>query len=311
MLQKWIALAAASLLLAITACINFESQSVSFRHLPDKDTLLIFQQYNGITGSKAEGISDEEILQLDSVVNRARTFFFSNWILEYDRDEAIKRMEALGKPADPDDRVADPALRERLRAFNKLLVDNITIHNGPFFLDSQGKLCAIQKVTVQNLSKILAAANRSIRDAVLVELNAEGFDSLSGESKHLLRQFSAGDQPFIQFEGNRLTFRWPMDPKDVVGLLIRSNTKEGEEEKFWFPNFAKGGLEFAYVKDQAIFSLGSKDAPFTHLLAKSLGETKYRPNVVAHVSEKYKIQAGLEPDKMRDAFFGLAKPAKP
>ena len=312
MRRKLSILLAAGFFIAITACIEFESQSVSFRHLPDKDTLLIIQQYNGICGgNKKEGLSKDEIGQLDTLMTSAQTFFFSNWLLQYDREESIKIIQRLSKPAEPDDRLNDPAARERLRVFNKLLVDNITILNGQFYLDQKGKLCGIQKITIANISKILAAANNSIRDLILSELadGVDGFSEFSDETRHLLRQAAGGNQSFLQIEGNRLTFRWPIALDDVIKHILNEN-KEDKEDGFWFRNFARGGLEFAYVKNNACFSIGSKDAPFSSLTAVSLGKVDYTPNAVQHVKTKFKLQEGFDIAKVRDEFFGLAKPAK-
>ena len=56
--------------------MDFEKQTMVYRHYPKADTLVIWQQYEGIYGDDGfEGLSLEEIDQLHSVLEGERTFF--------------------------------------------------------------------------------------------------------------------------------------------------------------------------------------------------------------------------------------------
>jgi len=60
------------------------------------DTLRIFQSYQAIFGEDSkDGLSHDELAQLDSVLTGQRTFFFANWIWEYNHDELRQTMDEL------------------------------------------------------------------------------------------------------------------------------------------------------------------------------------------------------------------------
>src|SRR5919198_2743031 len=76
----------------LTGCLEFGKQTMSYHYDKATDTLRIFQDYHGIFGEDAkgkpgEGLSAEEQEQLESVLKGQRTFFFSNWIFEYNRQQ--------------------------------------------------------------------------------------------------------------------------------------------------------------------------------------------------------------------------------
>ena len=79
--------------------LNLKNKPSSFQHYPGTDTLVIWQHYEGIYGEDNEhGLSETEREQLHSVVNGERTFFFANWIFEYNAqsiDQFIKEDEAV------------------------------------------------------------------------------------------------------------------------------------------------------------------------------------------------------------------------
>ena len=92
--------------LLLPGCIEFKKQTLVFQHYPGTDTLVIWQHYEGIHGEDNEhGLSETEREQLHSVVNGERTFFFANWIFEYNAqgiDQFIKEGEAeLKKGIEP------------------------------------------------------------------------------------------------------------------------------------------------------------------------------------------------------------------
>ena len=80
--------------LLLPSCIEFEKQTLMFRHYPETDTLVILQHYEGIYGEDQEhGLSEKERKQLHSVVTGKHTFFFSNWITTYDAAHTTKFIE--------------------------------------------------------------------------------------------------------------------------------------------------------------------------------------------------------------------------
>ena len=76
-------------LLLLCGCLEFEEQSMSYRYDEKTDTLYIFQDYRGIAASSGEKLSADEVQQLESVIKTERTFFFANWIFEFNREESV------------------------------------------------------------------------------------------------------------------------------------------------------------------------------------------------------------------------------
>jgi len=88
-------------LLFAPGCIEFAEQTMTYRHEAKTDTLYIFQDYRGIFGAdKSDGLSDNELEQFNSVLKTQRTFFFNNWITEFNREEAIKTLAELRREYD-------------------------------------------------------------------------------------------------------------------------------------------------------------------------------------------------------------------
>ena len=89
-------------MLWLTGCLEFEDQTLTYRYDAGTDTLRIFQDYHGIFGADdAAKVTPAEEEQLDSVLKGQRTFFFANWILEYNREQL---REFLGQLKDPEKR---------------------------------------------------------------------------------------------------------------------------------------------------------------------------------------------------------------
>ena len=71
-----------------TACLDFEKQTMTACYYPKVDTMVILQNYEGIFGDDLEnGLSEEELEQLNSVLNGRKTFFFDNFGSVYDVDQ--------------------------------------------------------------------------------------------------------------------------------------------------------------------------------------------------------------------------------
>ncbi len=78
---------------AISGCVEFQEQTMSYRYDKAADELRIFQDYRGIFGggdgadsTPGTELSGREQGELASVLEGQRTFFFANWIFEYDRE---------------------------------------------------------------------------------------------------------------------------------------------------------------------------------------------------------------------------------
>ncbi|HSH96192.1 MAG TPA: hypothetical protein VK968_18750 [Roseimicrobium sp.] len=191
----------------LTGCIEFATQTLSYRHDEKTDTLYIFQDYQGIFGaSKTNGLEPDEIEQLASVVKGGRTFFFNNWITEYNQTTA---KELLAKEKGEIDK--DPEYEAAIRALAGLAVENIRVENVGLYKNKEGQLCGAQRITIQHVSRLLTAVNKTIPYAAK-ELAKE--DGKSEAEKQLLLKYANSEEPAIQLKGNQIKVRFPLSSAD-------------------------------------------------------------------------------------------------
>ena len=131
------------LLLACSSCVEFERQDLWFRYDEKEDTLRIFNRYGGVFSN---GDENEAMRQLASVMAGGRAFFFSTWLLEYNAREVEQAQWPRGTRAED-------------RSLARMLLDNMSVRNGKFFLSAEGKLCSYQFVEVKNASRLVKAVN--------------------------------------------------------------------------------------------------------------------------------------------------------
>jgi hypothetical protein len=154
--------------LALTGCIEFDRQTMTYEHDAQADTLRIHQTYHGIYGADdVTQLSGKEREQLADVMKGQRTFFFANWIFELNVG-AFK--ESLASEAIPKTNSLEEALRRAETNLLTLLVANVRVENGKFYLDDKGRPCGTQRVTIRNVSKLIAAGNELTRRDLEVKL---------------------------------------------------------------------------------------------------------------------------------------------
>ena len=90
----------------------------------------------------------------------AEPFFFSNWITEFNADALIEMEAELKTKIKKGEFEEDPELLKQQLRVVQLLRANVSIRNGAFYLNAQGRLSATQEVTVRNIGKILTEANQ-------------------------------------------------------------------------------------------------------------------------------------------------------
>jgi hypothetical protein len=189
-------------------CITFEQQTLTYQRRVAEDRLLIYNVYTGIYGD-SEGseeavpaeLSQREQQELTAAVRGRQAYFFDNWIQAIDLDELEAQLRAGPDPdLSPSKRRADDAEREAWAA----LVKNMSISNGPFFQDEAGRLCAVQRITISNLSETLRLLNVALTEYA----SAQSADDPAW--LHAL-----GTREWLTFDGNRFTFRYPSDEGDA------------------------------------------------------------------------------------------------
>ena len=134
-------------MLLLIGCLEFEDQTLSYRYDSGTDTLRIFQDYHGIFGADDTAkVTDAEMEQLDSVLKGQRTFFFANWILEYNREQLRELLEQLKDPQKRKEmKLSEPASA----GYEKLLtlaLDNVRVENNGFYFDEIGRASCRERV---------------------------------------------------------------------------------------------------------------------------------------------------------------------
>ena len=187
-----------------SACITFQEQTIAYRHDVERDRLLIHTTYVGIHGDgrfgwsedDPEGLTVEEQEELASAALGQQLFVFDNWTRVLDMDEIRGQLARPARSFGSElDRSADKAKRELWNT----LIENVTMSGGPFYLDRANRLCAVQRVTVTNLSGVIRALN-ALWQPYVRSVAVEDPDWAS-------RAITV--EPVLAFTGNQLTMRYP------------------------------------------------------------------------------------------------------
>ena len=271
----------ATLVLALlTSCVEFEEQTMSYRYDPAADTLRIFQDYHGIHALNAAA-NKEERDQLDSVISGQRTFFFNNWITEFNREEVL---ETLAKLRDPlrraELKLPEPAW-PRLDKFLCLLRDNVRVENGPFYLDARRQLCGAQYVTVTNVSAVLAAGNDLALTLVRAWVAEEG---ASPENRAARLKFTAKSSLIVELDGNALTLRLPLGAAD-----FEKQFGAAAEDRQFMEDVRNAGVRVAFADDVVTLRFGDKTNSIS-ILTLPCKASAFSPNLVELARAKHTVR---------------------
>ena len=265
---------------------------MTYRHYPKADTLVIWQQFEGIYGrSRGDQMFGEEKRQLKTVLAGRRTFFFSNWITEFNADALIEMEAELKTKIKKGEFEEDPELLKQQLRVVQLLRANVLIRNGAFYLNAQGRLSASQEVTVRNIGKILTEANQLIRISLRDSI-ARDETGLNAEDDHLLEQSLEQRLLYLTLEGQHLRVRWPISGKSYKGQM------QDEDVQKAIGFLRDAGADVRHAQGQMTVELKGKPGQPT-ALAGTTGKHHYRPNVVPHV----KVTPAYQPAKAREDFF--------
>jgi hypothetical protein len=294
-----------ALLFTLTACIEFERQTVTYEHDPKADTLRIYQTYHGIYGSTdVTALSEEERAELHSVMTEQRTFFFANWAWELDV-ESMKGDLAL--EATPTTNSIEEAARRAESHLLMLVVANVRVENGTFYLNEQGQLCGTQRVTIRNVSTLLAAWNAALRRAWELETQKApsapgGFIDVTAETakRELKMAALARPGPFIALTGQQVRVRIPMSREEF----------DSPDEVDFFAEFVNAGGAAWHQDGEMHVRFGRTDAARESTTLPFMDkDARYRPNAIGHVRDSYGIAKDFDPRKDSEEFL-RAKPAK-
>jgi hypothetical protein len=245
-------------------------------------------------------LSDTERAELHSVMTGQRTFLFGNWISELDV-ESFKRQLAL--EATPTSDAFEEAAGKAATHLLMLVVANVRVENGRFYLNEQGQLCGTQRVTIRHVSALLAAWNAYLRRALELETHRApgepgGLMYVDAEPE-LKMAALARPGPFIALTGQQVRVRFPMSREEF------DRTYEGD-----LGEFVKAGGAAWHQDGEVHIRFGRTDAARESITLPSTDkDARYRPNAIGHVRDTYGIAKDFDPGKDAEEFL-RAKPAK-
>jgi len=298
MTKRLLPLFSVACLALFTGCLDFEQQTLTYRYDAKTDTLRIFQSYQGIFGEDTnDGLSPDEIEQLDSVLSGQRTFFFANWIFEYNRGQLLEITDKLRQPDAQQELKMEPAALARAGSLIKLLLDNVRVENGSIYLDKQGKLCGVQRVTIKQCSKIIAAANPLMRDYFKAEA-AKG--DTSAEDRSLYLKSAEQQREYIQIEGNQLRLHWPVLRQDYEKYFGKNaeDTRQIEE-------FKRGGGKIGFANGEITVTAGEPTNKATSITL-SVSKKPYVANALAAVKKRTSVQGQFDAESAAKKFVNLS-----
>jgi hypothetical protein len=285
--------------LALTGCIEFDRQTMTYEHDAQADTLRIHQTYHGIYGADdVTQLSGKEREQLADVMKGQRTFFFANWIFELNVG-AFK--ESLASEAIPKTNSLEEALRRAETNLLTLLVANVRVENGKFYLDDKGRPCGTQRVTIRNVSKLIAAGNELTRRDLEVKLKR----GETAEERELINAALARPEPFFTLTGQQIRYRGPLSRAEFDQLGA-----DDPKLKHFISEFIRQGGTMAHENGEVRLRFGRTDAKRETVTLPMASKENYRPNAAAHLRETHGLTKDFDPKQDAEAFFKTApKPA--
>lgn len=285
--------------LGLTGCIEFERQTMSYQHDAAADTLRIHQTYHGIYGADdVARLSDAERDQLSSVMKGRRTFFFANWIFELNI-EAFRA--GLAEAAAPKSNSLEEAHRRATTNLLTLLIANVQIENGKFFLNEQGQPCGTQRVTLRNVSKLLTAGNALMRKALEVEMKGKE----TAAERELINRSLARPEPFLALTGQQLRFRFPLSATEFDQLGA-----DDEKLKRFFAEFVRLGGVMQHEHGELHVRFGRPDARRETVTLPMAGKKSYVGNALPHLREAHGLAGGFRAEQDAEDFLRPAATAK-
>ena len=269
----------------LTGCLEFERQTMSFRYDSATDTLYIFQDYQGIFGAEDPArLTEPEREQMASVMQQERTFFFGNWITEYNRKLFLEKQQTPKGELD-----SDQAYEASLRALLDVALANIKVENVGFYLNRENRLCGAQYLTIKNTSKLVAALNHTLRHFARLEGNKW---ETTKRARRLLYAFADSDQDALRLDGNRVEIRWPVTEEDYG--KFKDRTPQGAA-------FRESGGELTYTNGVIVLTLGKPDSKLVSLTLP-FSDQPYSSNSLAE-AKTYGVKASFDAVGSAKAFL--------
>jgi hypothetical protein len=285
----------------LSGCVEFEQQVLTYRLVDDE--LIIFQEYYGIFGKELDNpkknkekklktvLTDAEKQEIRSVVNGERTFFFNNWMTEYNRAKLLEKVSRLEHPQQ-ELSASDKQYRRIWLPLIRLLLANVTVTNGEFFYDAEQRLSAYQVVRITNLKQLIEQANRSISLAISAEIQSRNAEGTNRKSDPRYRALAEAGFDWIKINGNRISVSFPASQEEFLKARNEAQTYVGRGAPV---------VEVTHHDGLITIVIGTPgDQPVT--ISKQV-QSPYSANAVQHVGSEYGIREQLDIPQLKQAAF--------
>lgn len=267
----------------LAGCVDFEGQSLTYRHDEENDRLLVFQVYENIHSTKTTADTSADFEILESAIRARQTFFFDNWLFEYNREEWQEDLSKLRERLKTAEDEEAGELRYEID-LQQLVIDSVCVRNGSFFLNEQGQLCAYQGVTVSNIAEIVQQVNEMGSLAVLAELPGMT-NGYSAADREVIRKFAARRE-WLVVKGHEIRIRFP-------------GTREEYDEFVEDLDIAQ--LSANYSRPFINFTLGREQESACTL--RRPPSDQVRSNLIEQVRAAYGIPDSVDIDQIRRDFM--------
>jgi hypothetical protein len=269
----------------------------------ENNELTLFQEYHGIFGeapknkdenktkAKKTELTEEEKQEICSVVNGERTFFFDNWITEYNRAKLLKEVTRHEYPAKGLSDSEKRYIRDWL-PLSKLLLENVTVSNGDFYFDDQRRLSGYQIVRVKMVTQLIEQANRSISMAILAEEDNPNADAQQRNLKARQKTLAQEGHNWIEVNGNQISISFPATREEYLETKNKtaSYTSKGTQ-----------AIEVSYGDGITTIAIGHSGADPVVISKQMQGP--YTTNAVNHIATEYGIKEQLDISRLKQAIF--------
>lgn len=185
------------LLPCLTACIELEGQRITIDYDRGRDHLTVLISYDGIHDHEA-GDLEESIQKLGRFVDGG-DIMLVDWFGHIDRKEMREWSETVPKE-DPE---ASPEVTELVRALNR----NMTVEILGHYRDPRGRIGAIQKIEISQVSRVIELANGAINATIVGDIEPESEREPMGS---IFLDAARNGWDWIGFDGKALAGRFPV-----------------------------------------------------------------------------------------------------
>jgi hypothetical protein len=299
-MKRAIVMVLVMLTVSLTSCVRFDKQTLTYRYDAEKDELRIFQVYERISAQGQDGkLTDVEKKELGDVIMGQHTFFFGNWILEYN-EKLVKGNIAQSKKRAHDE--PHTALEKAELELMEQLVSSIEVENGKFFLNGSNELCAYQKVSVSNVSKLVEKTNQFLSLGIQSTEGLSG-DAFSQEGKAQIRKFFETTN-CLELKGNQFIVHFPMSHENFSKMRKDLTEAKSKGEPDLLLSLLEEDFDMSYEEPIMQVVVGGKYSKQTEIEADKLQEGEYNTLVLNHVRENFTLEEDVDVDKLRREFLG-------